>query len=87
MMRTKNTMVIFNHPFTLPEVDGIQPAGEYAVEIDEEPIQDLSFIAYRKVGTRITLKPNPYTPWIIDTVSIDPRYLEQAQIQDATLSA
>src|SRR5215218_5518333 len=32
-------------------VDGVQPAGSYIVWIEEEVLDGLSFLAYRRVGT------------------------------------
>ncbi|HEX2246612.1 MAG TPA: hypothetical protein VHH13_03565 [Arthrobacter sp.] len=54
-MRTTREFVTFDHPFTLIGVDGVQPAGTYAVEVDEDLIEGLSFLAYRRVRTTIYL--------------------------------
>ncbi len=40
-------------PFVLPGVDGLQPAGTYDVDTDEESIDDVSFLAWRRVATMI----------------------------------
>ena len=45
----------FLHPFSLAGVEGEQAAGTYAVETLEEPIEGLSFVAYRRVSTTIVL--------------------------------
>jgi hypothetical protein len=38
MERTTTTTVVFHHPFTLENVDGLLPSGAYVVETDEELI-------------------------------------------------
>jgi len=48
-------MVTFDRPFSLSAVDEVQPAGTYAVEIDEELMEGLSVLAYRRVATTIYL--------------------------------
>lgn len=54
--RTTNTIVHFAASFTLPDLVGeIHPAGDYKIVQDEEPIEGLSRIAYRRVGTFIHL--------------------------------
>jgi hypothetical protein len=45
--------VTFRHPFALKGADGILPAGDYRVLTDEELIDGLSFLAYRRVATLI----------------------------------
>jgi hypothetical protein len=54
-MRTTRENVTFDHPFSLGAVDGTQPAGTYTVENDEDLIEGLSFLAYRRVATTIYL--------------------------------
>jgi hypothetical protein len=50
-IRTTRTTVSFSNPFTLQSLEGIQPAGEYVVLIDDELIEGLSRLAYRRVAT------------------------------------
>ena len=54
-MRTTRETVTFAHSFSLYAVDDVQPAGTYTVDIDEELIEGLSFLAYRRVATTIYL--------------------------------
>ena len=51
--RTKHTIVRFTAPFSLSGVDEIQPPGDYAIDEDEELIDGLSWLAYRRVATFI----------------------------------
>ena len=53
--RTTRTTVTFLRPFSLTDVDGVQPAGTYTVETVDTTLDNLSFIAYRRVSTSIML--------------------------------
>jgi hypothetical protein len=78
--------VTFLHPFSLIGVDGAQPAGTYTIETVEEPLDNLSFIAYRRVSTTIVL-PSSNTPTLTrQVVIIDPRDLEAAVKRDAEMT-
>ena len=50
-IRTTRTTVSFNSPFTLHNLKGVQPAGEYVVMADDELIEGLSRVAYRRLVT------------------------------------
>ncbi|MDV7338903.1 hypothetical protein RYZ26_04830 [Terasakiella sp. A23] len=54
-IRTSTKLVIFRHPFKIGALDEIQPAGSYKVDTDEELIEGLNFIAYKRVLTVIHL--------------------------------
>lgn len=53
--RTKQTTVHFSRPFALPGFDELQPAGDYLVDHDEEQIEGVSWLAWRRVATFIHL--------------------------------
>ena len=53
--RTTRTVVCFSSTFGLPDVDGPQPAGSYRVDHDEESIESLSRLAWRRVASFIYL--------------------------------
>jgi hypothetical protein len=78
-MRTTRETVTFEHPFSLYTVDGVQPAGTYTVEIDEELIEGVSFLAYRRVATTIYLPPPHGGAGSIQAVRVDPRDLDAAR--------
>ncbi|MDY0884778.1 hypothetical protein ACFPL7_05110 [Dongia soli] len=80
--RTVTTFVVFNHPFRLTGLDQLQPPGNYEIETDEETIDDLSFIAYRRVSTLIHLHPQPDRPGIVQTWTVDPSELVAALAAD-----
>jgi hypothetical protein len=50
-IKTTRTTVSFSRPFTLRNLEGVQPAGEYVVLNDDELIEGLSRIAYRRSAT------------------------------------
>ena len=77
-MRTTRETVTFDHPFSLDAVDGVQPAGTYTVEIDEDLIEGLSFLAYRRVAT-IYLPLRYGGAGSVQAVRVDPRELDAAR--------
>ncbi len=78
-MRTTRETITFDHPFSLCAVEGMQPAGTYTVETDEDLIEGLSFLAYRRIATTIFL-PLPYGgSGSVQAVRVDPRELDTAR--------
>lgn len=51
--RTTVTMITFRKPFVLTSLDGPLPAGTYPMEVDEEEIRGVSFLAYRRTATML----------------------------------
>lgn len=80
--RTKHTTVHFSAPFALRGVEEIQPPGEYAIDEDEELIDGISWLAYRRVATFIHLPALASNSRISQLVSIDHAELEAALQQD-----
>lgn len=81
--RVTREIVTFSHPFELTDVDGKQPAGTYTIETIEEPIDSLSFVAYRRMSTTIVLASQEYGGASRQLVTIDPSDLEAARQRDA----
>lgn len=81
-LRTKREIVTFAQPFRLRGVDETQPAGAYAVETDEEPIEGLSFLAYRRVATVIFLPVPHGGAGSFQAVPVDPQALAVAMAAD-----
>ena len=75
-MRTTREAVNFDRPFSIASVDGMIPAGTYAVDIDEDLIEGISFLAYRRVATIIYLPLVPGRPGSLQAVRIDPGELD-----------
>ncbi len=82
-MRSTHHTLTFEQPFSLSGVEGVQPAGVYRVAIDEEPIEGLSFLAYRRVATTIYLPIGNRRGGSIQAVRVDPQELAGAHIRPA----
>ena len=82
IMRTSPRTVTFTRPFSLHGIDGVQPAGAYTVETDEELLEGLSFPAYRRVATTIFLPSRPGDVVSGQLVTVDPSQLEAAEKRD-----
>jgi hypothetical protein len=78
-MRTTRETVTFEHPFSLCGIDGVQPAGTYTVEIDEDLIEGISFLAYRRIATTIYLPLRYGGAGSVQAVRVDPRELDAAR--------
>ncbi len=83
-LRTSCTTVTFTRPFLLKGIDAEQPAGTYRIETEEEALEGLSFLAYRRVSTTIFLPTLPGSAVSGRVVTIDPLELEAAQAGDAS---
>lgn len=77
-MRTTRESITFDHPFSLTAVDKPQPAGTYAVDIDDELIEGLSFLAYRRVATTIYLPLHQGSNGSVQAIRVDPQELTAA---------
>jgi hypothetical protein len=71
------------HPFSLSGVEGVQPAGTYTVETIEATLDDLSFVAYRRVSTSIMLPAVGEAAGQRQVIFVDPLELEAAVKRDA----
>lgn len=83
--RTTRTSVTFSHPFSLAGIDGVQHAGTYRIEAVEVRLDNMSFIAYRRVSTTIEL-PAVSSASLRRQVTIDPVELETALKRDRSVS-
>jgi hypothetical protein len=54
-IRTTRCLASFAEPFSLRNVEGVQPPGDYNVYIEDELIQGLSRAAYRRVSAILQL--------------------------------
>ena len=76
--------VTFSRPFSLVDVDGIQPAGTYMIQTVEVTLDNLSFLAYRRVSTTIELPGVGVAGLRRQVVTIDPLELDAALKQDGS---
>lgn len=81
--RVTQSAVTFRHAFALRDVDGLQPPGTYLIETVEEPLGTLSFLAYRRVSTTITLPAVGAAGQRRQIVTVDLDELRAALAKDA----
>ena len=81
-IRTSKKTATFTKPFVLGGYDEMLPAGAYSVETDEELLEGLSFLAYRRILTRIRLHAQPGHPGLTQMLTIDPNELDAALKRD-----
>ena len=80
--RTKQSVVRFSSAFLLHGLDAPQPAGEYRIEQDEEMIEGISWLAYRRVATFIHLPATATESRMRQIMQIDQADLEAALEKD-----
>jgi len=80
--RTTEATVTFIRPFMIVGFAQQLPAGTYVIETEEEPIQGLSFPAYRRVSTTLHVDKLPGRPGQKELWRIAPEALQAALIQD-----
>jgi hypothetical protein len=83
-LRTTSKTVTFARPFSLDGLDESQPAGSYTVQTDEEPIEGLSFLAYRRVATVIFLPLRHGGTGSFEAIPVTPEALDAAMARDAS---
>ena len=76
MMRTRRSQITFQAPFRLRICDGVFPAGTYEVDTDEELIDGLSFVAYRRTATWIHLPAIGTKTMCHEVIMVQPSELE-----------
>lgn len=74
--RTKHRTVHFDKPFWISGLSEMVTAGDYVVDEDEELIEGLSWSAYRRVATFITLPATSANKHRMRLMPIDPEELE-----------
>jgi hypothetical protein len=80
--RTTRTSVTFSQPFWLADIDGIQPAGTYRVQTVDVSLDNLSFLAYRRISTTIELPGVGTASSRRQVMTINPLELEAALTRD-----
>ena len=68
----------FAQPFFLRSIDSVLPAGTYNIDTDEELIDGLSFVAYRRVATWIHLPSIGTKSGSSEMVMVQPSELSSA---------
>jgi len=81
-IRTTRTTVSFVNPFILRSLEGVQPAGEYVVLLDDEQIEGLSRVAYRRVATLFQTPGTLASQLLIQSFPISKTELDAALMKD-----
>ena len=81
-IRTMLTTVSFRSPFMLQSLEGILPAGEYVVRLDDELIEGLSWTAYRRVATLFQTPAISAAQGRMQSFSISQTELDAALMKD-----
>lgn len=81
-VRTTRSTVRFSSEFLLHGLDGPQPPGEYRVDYDEEQIEGISFLAFRRVATFLHLPAIATGHSTRQMVPVDADELEAALAKD-----
>lgn len=82
-VRTTTQLVTFRKAFSLKGVDRTLPPGDYRVDTDEDLIDGLSFLAWKRSTTTIHLPGRCHPAGWSEAVIIDPQDLQKAQDGDA----
>ena len=81
-IKTTHTSVSFAEPFTIGNIEEIQPPGEYIVIADDELIEGISRIAYRRVATLLQIPRISAPQTTSQLVSVSAAELDAAQMKD-----
>lgn len=84
--RVTTKTVKFVRAFRLDEIERELPAGEYRVEMEEETLDNVSFVAYRRIATHIFL-PATGGSGSAEMCAIHPEGLTRALTLDRALEA
>ncbi len=87
MLRSSIERVTFRHEFMLKGMDAAQPPGTYEIEIDEEQLEGLSFMAYRRVSTAVRIPSGIRGSTSSQIFPISHLDLEAALARDCSLEA
>lgn len=80
-IRMTSTQVVFQRPFMLTDFAAAEPAGTYTVETEEESIDDVSFLVWKRLATIMHIVRGGATEY----VRIDPVELHEALLHDGGL--
>lgn len=81
--RSTVTAVTFQRPFLLSDLEGPQAAGTYTVETVDTTLDNLSFVAWRRISTLIMLPAIGVASRQRQMIRIDPLELDTALKRDA----
>ncbi len=76
--RMLSRTVTFRRPFVLEGFERVEPAGTYTVDTEEESLDDVSFVAWKRCATVMHVTHGGATEY----VRIDPEDLRKALLRD-----
>lgn len=76
-------IVTFTRPFSLAGLRGLQPAGRYAVEIDDSLMEGMTSAPYREMATMMRVDAESSDGTTGQVTIIDPKELQKALLADA----
>jgi hypothetical protein len=82
-MRSTRSTVTFSNPFTLSGYPGDLPPSDYEVLVEEELLQGLSFEAYRRTATYLTVRGRGSHAGRSELRAISEKDLKEALSRDA----
>jgi hypothetical protein len=85
-MRTRRKLITFTQPFLLRTIDAFVPSGTYKVDTDEEAIDGLSFVAYRRTATWLHLPSINVVSGSSQMVLVQPSELESGSESSGNLA-
>jgi hypothetical protein len=74
--RTRRNLITFPQPFFLRTIDAIVPSGTYKLDTDEEIINGLYFVAYRRTATWLHLPSISTVTGVSQLIFVQPSELE-----------
>ena len=80
--RTTRSTFSFNSPFKIRNVDEILPAGDYRVLTEEVEIEGLTRLAYRRVGTYLSIPSISASQHTVRLVAVDQQDIDAALLKD-----
>jgi hypothetical protein len=85
-LRSTTSVITFSNAFALSGDDGELPAGDYEVVVEEELLPGLSFQAYRRTATYLTVHGRGGRASRIEMRPTTDRDLENALARDRALT-
>ena len=85
--RTTRRSVTFSQPFSLSDIDGIQPAGTYRVQTVDVSLEKNALPAYRRISTTIELPDVGAAGLRRRVMTVDALELEAALTKDKPVIA
>lgn len=74
--------MVFRRPFHIGWTDHALPAGSYEVVTEEEQLEAISFVAYRRLHTYIYRQSSADNVGLEPSYDVDPRDLAEAFARD-----